>query len=621
MRKMRSIALKIAVYAALLVLVICVGLGIFAYTNGSRAVIEEVEQALVMQAEQAGKYIESRFEVHLSVLETIAARPDMTTMNWQTQQAILETEIQRLPQFLALGIVSRDGTTRYDDGSTANLGDRDYVITAFNGQTAVSDLIVSRVTNSVVLMYAVPIKSNGQVVGVLIARRDGTALSDITDELGFGDHGWAYIISGDGVLYAYPEREFVMGQVNIISDTGVFSHAGQAIQELGLGKQGVIRYALDDGATRLVGLAPTPTTGWTVAVGAMEKDILTNVDELRVLLVWLSVLFVALGIVAAAFIGRQVANPLKKVQDVIEAVADGDLTKEVQVKSHDEVGMVAAAVNKTVDSMRGTMNMVSSATVDLAGTSEEMAAASQEVSASVEEVASTTNQFASTLDVMNTNAQTMRDTVQGISNQAVHGEKALEEIVDQMRELRNSTQTLAEEVGGLGSLSDQIGNIVDVISAIADQTNLLALNAAIEAARAGEHGRGFAVVADEVRTLAEQSAKATSEITSLINQIQGGISTTVTGMNDGAGRADQALKSVNESGRLLRSILEAVENTVGQVQEISSGLVEVNHSGHEIASATEEQAASMEQVASSAQNLTDMGTRLSDLVGHFKLTD
>ena len=620
MLKLRSIALKISVYAALLVFIICIGLGILAYTNGSSAVVEEVEQALIMQAKQAGEYIEGRFEVYLSILETIAARPDMTTMDWQTQQAVLQSEIQRLPQFLELGIVSRDGTARYRDGSTASLGDRDYVIAAFNGQNAVSNLIVSRVTNSVVLMYAVPIKNNGQVVGVLIARRDGTVLSDITDRLGFGDHGWAYIIGRDGVFYAYPDRELVMEQVNVFSDIG-YMNAGRAIDELGLGNHGVVRYALDDGATRIVGLAPTPTTGWIVGVGAMQDDLLTNVDELRVLLIGFSILFIVFGVIAAALLGRQVANPLKRVQEVIEAVADGDLTVEVKVKSHDEVGLVAVAVNKTVESMRRAMGLVSNATMELASTSEEMAAASQEVSASVEEVASTTNQFASTLDGLNTNAQSVSHTVQNVSDQAVQGEKALEEIVEQMRELRKSTQVLAKEVGDLGSLSNQIGNIVNVIGAIADQTNLLALNAAIEAARAGEHGRGFAVVADEVRTLAEQSAKATSEITSLINQIQGGISSTVTGMNDGAERADRTLRSVDESGRLLRSILEAVENIVDQVKEISSGLGEINNSGHEIASATEEQAASMEQVASSAQNLTDMGVKLSELVEHFRLTN
>ena len=619
MLRMKSISVRIAVNAAVLVLIICIGIGMLAYKNGSSAVMEEVERALLMQAKQASEYIESRFEVQLSVLEAIAARPEITSMDWETQRAVLQSEVQRLPQFLEIAIVGRDGIARYRDGTTANLGDRSYVIAALQGKNAISDLIVSRVTNSVVLMYAVPIRNNGQVVGVLIGRRDGTALSDVTDSLGFGAHGWAYVVGGNGALLAYPDRQMVLDQVNIFSDTGVLSKAGKALKDFGLGKQGVVRYSLDDGAARLVGLAPISTTGWTIAVGAMESDVLTNVYVLRTLLMGLSVLFILLGVIMAVLMGRLVARPLRQVQEVIEVVADGDLTKQVQLKARDEVGRMAIAVNRTVESMHKAMTMVQSATMELAGTSEEMAAASQEISASVEEVASTTNQFASTLDGLNANAQEVSNTVQDVSQRVVLGEQALVEIVEQVTELRNNTQTLAQEVVDLGSLSGQIGNIVNVISAIAEQTNLLALNAAIEAARAGDHGRGFAVVADEVRTLAEQSAKATAEITSLIHKIQDGISKTVTGMNVGAGNAEKALSSVSESGRILRSILEAIENTVAQVQEISSGLTQINNNGHEIASATEEQAASMEQIASSAQNLTDMGARLTELVKQFKL--
>lgn len=618
MLKVRSIALRISFYAAALILLVCVALGVMAYWGGSSAVVEEVEQALVTQALQASEYLESRFDVNLSILEAIAARPELISMDWESQRAVLESEIKRLPQFLDLAVVTRDGIAHYRDGSIADLGDRAYVRAAFNGERAVSDLIISRVTNSAVFMYAVPISENGEVRGALIARRAGTALSDVTDSLGFGDNGWAYIINQEGALLAYPERELVLDQVNLFTHQA-FSGAGRAIQHFGLGRAGVIRYALDDGEVRLVGLAPIPSTGWTIAVGALESEILTNVQGLRVLITAASALALGLGVLVAVVLGRQVANPLKRVQTVIEAVADGDLTQEVQVHSADEVGRVAAALNRTVNRMRDAISLVHSATVELSGTSAEMAAASQEVSASVEEVASTTNQFASHLHSLNQKAQAVGGTVQNVSEQAVQGEQALEEIVVQMTELRRGTQDLADEVGDLGALSEQIGRIVGVISGIADQTNLLALNAAIEAARAGEHGRSFAVVADEVRKLAEQSAQAAAEITGLIAQIQGGIAGTVTGMQDGADRAERALTKVSESARVLRTMLAAVENIAQQVQEITSGLGEINNSGHEIASATEEQAASMEQIASSAQSLTDMGTRLSELVQHFKL--
>ncbi len=190
-------------------------------------------------------------------------------------------------------------------------------------------------------------------------------------------------------------------------------------------------------------------------------------------------------------------------------------------------------------------------------------------------------------------------------------------LVGQIDELSEDMQRLADEVSGLGVLSEEIGSIVNAITAIAEQTNLLALNAAIEAARAGEHGRGFAVVADEVRKLAEQSSQAAAEITALVHQVQNGVHAAVDGMNRRAKQADEAVNSVSESGQVLHSILDAVTDMVGRMDEISSGIQQINTGGHEIAAAAEEQAASISEVATSAQNLTQIGDKLRALVGQF----
>ncbi len=618
MSRINSVAAKASLAIGALVLVMCVGLAFVAYNRSSSAVMEEVEQALKMQAEEASIYVESRFQTEFGILEAIAERPEVKAMR-EAQRPSIQAEVERLPQVLALGLIDNYGVARYTDGTSDNLAGQDYVTRALAGEAVVTDPVFSEIDNSLVLMYAVPVIDFDEIKGALLARQDASILRDMADRLGFGEGGWGYIFHRNGTIFAHPNQEYVLEQVNIFDETGELANLGKAVRELG-DNTGVISFALDNVA-HISALAPIPSTDWIVGIGALEDDVLVNVNQLRTFLVLISAGFILLGVIVAFLIARNIANPLQEVQAVLGAVADGDLTKTTTVRSNDEIGKLAEALNTTVANLKEVIGRVSNVTSELAGTSQQMAAASEEVSASIEEVASTTNRFSSSLDVMSANARKMGATAQDISNQALQGEGAIADIVKQMNGLRDNTQDMSSEVSNLGTLSDEIGNIVEVISAIADQTNLLALNAAIEAARAGEHGRGFAVVADEVRKLAEQSAKAATEITVLISQIQGGISSTVNRMEGSAEQTVQALGSVQKSGQLLRGILGAVDGIVDQVQEMSAGIEDANGGGREIASATEEQAASIQQVAHSAQDLTNMGLELQELVQHFTLDE
>ena len=345
---------------------------------------------------------------------------------------------------------------------------------------------------------------------------------------------------------------------------------------MGPNQVGVVRYRLEDGAERVVGIAPIASTGWTIAVGALEQAVLKNVYTLRNRQIAVSLFLMAIGLGLSIFLARRIAMPLKRIRTLVAAVASGDLTTTLEIASADEVGQVSRALNTTIASIRDAIALVAQTTTELAATSETLAATTEEVSASVDAVAATANQFSTTLDQVSTNAQRVNEAAAHVKGQASRGQGALAEILEHMEELHENTKKMAGDVQGLSSLSGEITETVHMIAAIADQTNLLALNAAIEAARAGEQGRGFSVVAEEVRMLAEQSARATTRIADLISEIQKGIGHTVSSMHEESEMTVQALKHVNEGTQILAQILEAVEEMVIQVQDITTGLSQLN---------------------------------------------
>jgi len=343
-----------------------------------------------------------------------------------------------------------------------------------------------------------------------------------------------------------------------------------------------------------------------------------------------SLFLAALGILIASSISK----PLKMVFDTLALVAAGDLTARSGITSRDEMGMLAAEVNEMADKLMETMNQVAnnsmqvaSAANQLQATSEQIATGAEEVAAQTVTVATASEEMAATSTDIARSCHLAAEGGKHATNRAQAGAAVVEQTVLVMGRITSQVKSSAATVAGLGERSDQIGAIIGTIEDIADQTNLLALNAAIEAARAGEQGRGFAVVADEVRALAERTTRATREIGEMIKSIQTETKGAVGAMEEGVKEVENGTREAAKSGESLKEILDQISEVTMQVNQIATAAEEqtattgeITNNIMQITDVVQETSKGAHVSATAASHLAGLAQDLQRLVGQFRLS-
>ncbi|MCU7493434.1 MAG: methyl-accepting chemotaxis protein [Ignavibacteria bacterium] len=329
------------------------------------------------------------------------------------------------------------------------------------------------------------------------------------------------------------------------------------------------------------------------------------------------------------------ATPINKSTKILEAMAQGDLTSRMDGEYKGDYKLIKDSINQLADSMGGALSEVqeavqatASAANEISSSSEQMAAGAQEQSQQATEVAGAIEEMTKTVYETAKNANEAADVSRGSSSAAEKGAKKINDTKKGIEKIVSSAEETSRIVASLSQRSEQIGEITQVIDDIADQTNLLALNAAIEAARAGEQGRGFAVVADEVRKLAERTTKATKEIAETIKAIQMEARDADSAMGESKAAVVEGMRLTEEVAEVLSEILKGAQKTTDVVlqvaaasEEQSSAAEQISKNIEGISSVTQQSAAGTEQIARAAEDLNRLTVNLQELVSRFKLEE
>ncbi len=663
---MKSIKTRMLVFFGILIVTVCIGNGGVSYINSLNALKLNLNVMLPEVAVQTAASISSSVEGELKALESIAARDDLagSELSLQEKLKILSKESERLGA-IRMGIASVDGELVNTDGGTADIKERKYFQRAMNGESVVSDPVVTA-DNELVVPYAVPIVRDGKVIALLIETRDGNYLSEITNSIKVGQNGTAFMISSAGVAIANPSKDKVLQKISDIeaakNDKSLEALAviekKMIAGETGMGE---IKY---QGIKKYMGYAPVSGTGWSVAITMTERDALSVLDNLKKMDILSSLALTMISMIIIYLIAGSMAKGIKLTSAHLKKLAQGDFTEEIPQKYlclKDEIGEMMTSMKAMQESI-GSMILkikekseeINKQSENLTSVTGEIADSSQNVTEAITEIARGTNSesedliiITDVLDQFNHKLTKIVDEIQEvsasskeISAMALDSSNETGLLNQSVANVNNSYQSFYQRVIVLGEEVTQINEITNLIKSIADQTNLLALNASIEAARAGEAGRGFAVVATEIGSLAEQAKTSSVKIGELITGVAAGtnsmvsdssimeqelnkqvtvIEKTLNSFQKIIAAIDQVGPKMEEIQGAARNIEEDKKEVVSRIGGISTIAMEISASSEEISASSEEMSASSQEVASAAVVLNQVTKQMVEEVERFKV--
>ncbi|NLZ49105.1 MAG: methyl-accepting chemotaxis protein [Clostridiales bacterium] len=645
--KFKSITTRITLLFGLLMFVICGGLGISAFLNSRDALKTNIDKHLIELAKADAKIISQKINTQINSLETLADNPWITRNDLSIGEKLegLKDETKRSGHMDIL-IADTNGNAFSADGKIGEVNDREYYIKAMSGESNVSDPLVNKIADNVIVVFAVPIKENNQVTGVLFARRDGNDLSNYTNEMQ-NDEQEVFMINSEGTIIANKDKSLVMEMFNIgkeYENNPELEELYNIQKKMIEGESGVGQYTFN-GKTKYMGYYPVEGTDWSLAVTADKAMVMSKVNDLNKFLVIISVVFILIGIAVTILLARKISQPIKETSQCLNVIATGDFTGAISkdmLAREDEIGSLAKSLEKMQNSMRTMMkavvdesSMVSEMLTTINQNMHELNQSIEDISSTTEELSSGTEETAASTEEMHATSLEVEKAIETIASKAQEGAATVNKVNLVTERIKDMSISSKQEVVDIYSKTkvnlqnaieksksvEQINELSNTILSITTQTNLLALNAAIEAARAGESGKGFAVVAEEIRKLAESSKTSIAQIQEVTNQVLLVVKDLSSSSMDIIDFIDKKVLNdydvlVNTSeqyNELSRDINDVVIEFSSISEEILASIENMVESITEISASTNEQAMGASNIANKAEGVVNMAENVVNL--------
>jgi len=489
---MKSIKTKLILYISLVILAIITVLGVLSLKLSSNALMNTADKTMPAISEEGAKVVESRIKEQLQIVEQMSRSRELldTNLNLDQKIAFLNGDVSRF-DYLKIGIAQLNGDSKYTNATASNIADRDYFKKALSGEIAVSDPIMSKSENKLIVSYAAPIKDvNNNIVAVIVAIKDGTSISSLTDDITFGETGKAFMLSSTGVKIAHYNNDLVTKMdndlVNVKEDSGL-TEVVALEQKMINGEKGTGKYTYD-GIEKYLAYSPVPGTTWSLAVVVEQSEVLSELDGLKTLIFALSAIFIVVAIISVYFIANSIIKRIRLATEYISTMASGDFTLEIS-KNHldtkDEIGTMIQSLDTMQNSIKGMLlsvinnsTQIEADSQNLASVSEEMSSSSESVTFAVQDVTAGTssqaddltqvtqvlNGFGNNLDAITTSIKDVDISSKGIMTLANNSNVQMKSLAESISETTNTFRDFEVKIVKSGENISKINEITNLIN-------------------------------------------------------------------------------------------------------------------------------------------------------------